>query len=211
VQYYSAEDEVLKQDDVGIPEINITSTLPFIDAEGVEDNAWSVQEKVKGTDLLAGVLQSGVTSGGWGFGTSYQSPGCIPGVEECETNDLLTKTEAFAITSEQLKINPFFRSSIFSGLTSSTSGSEVAARNHPYILAFETPVLSFSVGSTKLNIFTNEQPRPIFDMNVNAVGWPAERDLPENVVQWRHSDFKDVSYLYIHKVFDDIVSEGNMK
>lgn len=47
-------------------------------------------------------------------------------------------------------------------------------------------------------------------MNVNADEWPVERGL-NGGVQWLHSDFKDVSYLYTHKVFDHMVLEGLMR
>jgi len=209
VQYYSIEDEVLQQDDIGLPEDSI-----FEGIEGIDNNAWSVQEKSKGSDLLQAVLQAGVTSAGWGFGTNYQSPDCNPDFEVCETNALMDASTAFALTNEQLQLNPIFKPSVHSGLINPTSGSAIAERNHPYILAFEIPALSFGVGSTKLDVFDNELPRPVYDMNESdhVNGWPyAERGITDNIARWLHSDFKDVSYLYTHKVFDDMVEKGAMK
>jgi len=43
-----------------------------------------------------------------------------------------------------------------------------------------------------------------------ADDWPAERG-GEDEKAWFHSDFKDVSYRYTYKLFDDLVTEGALK
>lgn len=199
VQYYSNGEEVLARDDIGIP----------VFLEGADGrNAWSVQEKAKGTDLIAGVLVPGVTSGGWGFGTSYQSPICDPVFDDCETNEIMNPVTAFSITQDKLKENPFFKPFLNKDLTDAIAGGNEALKNFPYILAFEIPALSFAAGSTELDVFGFKR----FDMNANTTGWPfVERKINNGKASWFHSDFKDVSYLYTHKVFDDMVRQGKMR
>lgn len=43
-----------------------------------------------------------------------------------------------------------------------------------------------------------------------ADGWPEERGGETTIKKWRHSNFKDIAYRYTYKLFDNLVTEGNL-
>ena len=56
------------------------------------------------------------------------------------------------------------------------------------------------------------------DKNVNMQtsfesGWPAERSQPtdDEAYKWHHSDFDYVAYPFTYKLFNQIVTSGNLK
>jgi len=84
------------------------------------------------------------------------------------------------------------------------TGSSTAAENFPYIMGFEIPALSFAAGSTRLKPFGAENST---DMNTFTDIWPVDR----SDIAWRHSDYRDVAYLYTYDVYDNMVTEGGMR
>jgi hypothetical protein len=52
-----------------------------------------------------------------------------------------------------------------------------------------------------------------FDMNsLYQNGWPASRpSTGSEAFKWYHSDFREVAYLYVHKLFDEFVNQGSLK
>jgi hypothetical protein len=44
---------------------------------------------------------------------------------------------------------------------------------------------------------------------LKTVGWPAER-LSDEDEDWKHSDAKDISYRYVHTLYDTWVTKGNL-
>lgn len=46
-----------------------------------------------------------------------------------------------------------------------------------------------------------------FNMQTMQNGWPAERGLKAD---WKHSDIKDIAYLYVYKLFNELVGKGGL-
>ncbi len=96
-----------------------------------------------------------------------------------------------------------------SDLMSLTAANTEIIRSFPHDLSYEIPALSFAAGGTKI---------PSFDEGENAVnmnesmqsGWPEER-VPAEGRDWLHSDFKDISYRYVYKLFDHFVQHGGLQ
>lgn len=75
----------------------------------------------------------------------------------------------------------------------------------PHLLGHALPALSFSAGRNVLARISNQDNYNMFD---NKNSWPNERSSNQ---RWKHSDIKDVSYIYVRNVFDDFVSEGGLE
>ncbi len=77
-------------------------------------------------------------------------------------------------------------------------------------MAFGLPALSHAAGSTELS----DKIKPIKNTDMNTklktVGWPAERGPKIEDKNWLHSDAKDISYRYVHKLYDTWVEKGNL-
>jgi hypothetical protein len=74
------------------------------------------------------------------------------------------------------------------------------------------PALSYAVGRNAIeengivNVDMSDQLRS---------GWPLSRENDSGGVnpipRWKHSDIRDVAYLYVHKLFDVFTSEGEFQ
>jgi pimeloyl-ACP methyl ester carboxylesterase len=153
---------------------------------------WGSQEKLKGRMFEATDWLIGSAACGWGININdyfewYPGPGYNP-------TNLITK--------------PFFLKSypdLFS--TSSATAQAYASANNKALLAKAIPARTFAVGRNAVgstNIYKN------VDMNTTTYqnGWPSSRG---NNLNWRHSDIKNVSYLYNYEAYNYIVTEGNLQ
>jgi len=193
VQFYSSGEDVLQRATEGIP------LGPSV-FDGLGTNSWSVQEKVKGTNTVAASLMTGDVSGGWGF-NSFLRP-CPQNVNGCITsNSLMEPDNAFSISDPDLRTTTFFRG--FRDDLTGDNGNIVAEINFPYILGNEIPALSFAAGAIAIDRISSQ-----INMNDIPMSWPEERGL---TVRWRHSDYKNVAYLYTHPLFENMVIVGNMR
>jgi len=105
--------------------------------------------------------------------------------------------------------NPFFDPFENVQLVEINTGGAAVNISFPHDLGYEIPALSFAAGGTLSSIFS--QKGNVVDMNTEMTdGWPAVRG-GEDEKAWFHSDFKDVSYRYTYKLFDDLVAEGALK
>jgi hypothetical protein len=51
-----------------------------------------------------------------------------------------------------------------------------------------------------------------FNMQVEfETGWLTTRSTGDEAYNWHHSDFDYVAYPFVHKLFDEIVNDGNLK
>jgi hypothetical protein len=76
-------------------------------------------------------------------------------------------------------------------------------------LAESLPALTFAAGSNPIQIFNTRN----FDMMEMRNSWPDGRTAPTvdpDLRGWRHSDIKDMAYLYTHKVFEKFVNLGGL-
>jgi hypothetical protein len=114
--------------------------------------------------------------------------------------------DARVIPIANLKTQPWFDPFPFADLFSNNSSTANAAvaEHRSELLSRAIPALSHATGShpvTKagmIDVDINTQCR-------NGIAWPEERGTKPDNRSWLHSDFKDVSYLYVFKLFDQIV------
>ena len=94
-------------------------------------------------------------------------------------------------------------------LLQSENGHLFAQTYRDRILADAMPARTLPVGANSVPRFTP----PVgddrsFDMNALQHGWPTSR-LPRT--DWRHSDIREVAYVFVHPVFNQFVNLGNLK
>lgn len=187
----------------------IWNYLNLWDPEQVGTYAYSYNELMKGTEINPYSLTTDSMYGGWGFNTNVNDGhyiSCIDPVGDCgqmkpdEANKL-------ASNSALLKTKPFFNknpdnSSLFTNNFVSSSVLTTAMRER--MLANEIPALTFAVGhmgvinSPQIN---NVNIRDRFLINFR-VPWPRGTPLTP---EWRHSDFINVGYPYLYRLYDDFV------
>jgi hypothetical protein len=156
------------------------------------NEVWNNQERLKGRMETGQVLSSNY--GGWRF-TNHYNEGQVyyPQIPPAQTT---------SITDAELKQYSFFWPGP-AGLYGANGGNYASPQQHRNTLLAEmVPALSFAVGANPATRFGTR--------NVNMPddfknGWP--RANPS----WQHSDAKVVGYLYIHKLFDAVVSEAGLK
>ena len=117
---------------------------------------------------------------------------------------------AFAAAESKVTIS-FKRRDGDSNLFNDFSGSDFAKDNRNRLLAEAFPARTLAAGKNEVGAddFSDE-----FDMQTemktkkgNVNQWPAVRALrPE----WRHSDLKAVSYLYVYELFDKLTNPGGV-
>jgi len=118
------------------------------------------------------------------------------------------------LPGSQLQSNAFFDTSVDTALfTTNSSGSAYAAANRNIILADAIPAVTLAVGANHVGrLAPSGQPDRNFDMKTQLEnGWPASKSTGAEAFNWYHSDFKDVAYLYTYKLFNQMVTFGNLK
>jgi hypothetical protein len=90
-------------------------------------------------------------------------------------------------------------------LFTETGGSNYAQVHRDKLLAEAFPALSLLVGgnagATMEEFIPGET--EVFDMQTSFQnGWPQERGKDKD---WRHSDLRNVPYLYIYEIFEEMV------
>ena len=107
------------------------------------------------------------------------------------------------------------------GLTE-TVGHFFAIDKEGGLLGGAIPARSYALAS---NPFTEDATNIIdiqMDKTLNSNGstqnWPStrkraegERNPNKDKLQWKHSDFRNVAYLYVFDVFDEFVIKGDLK
>jgi hypothetical protein len=77
------------------------------------------------------------------------------------------------------------------------------------ISKFEAVLVTFAAGHQEVNILRDRN----FDINstLKTNGWPDERSSGKYGPNWLHNDMREVSYLYVHNLFDEYVQTGGLK
>ena len=153
--------------------------------------AWSMQELLKGTGLAL-VLPGVKDEGGWGFNRTHTVP--------LSATELL-KTE---FSDDELKMSPPFLPFSEDWLLTTNAVSEaqvlgVCAR----ILADGIPATTFAAGANAIGggfVDVNYH-----ELMSNKESWPEDR-MKGGQMRWEHSDIKDLSLPYVHKLFIRIVN-----
>jgi hypothetical protein len=162
---------------------------------------WGCQEKLKGRlseffDSLASCSYAG-----WGFnqddyGTSVEMPGEPPPPPVWQR---MPPETAQLIDPVELKTKPFFRkrpSELF-------SVNETAARTYAQQHLYELLGNAFPARTYGMAANAGPLGDPVDMQNsCKANGWP------RTTGEWRHSDLKDVAFLYTYPVFRHFVTTG---
>jgi hypothetical protein len=163
--------------------------------------AWALQEKLKGRMVNGMVL--GSPYGGWEFVDDYTittSSGTITYL-----NKSIPKDKANQLMPYDLKIRPFFNLGWASPLPE-PGGSDWAEVNRDQLLAEAIPSMTLPAGGpggSKMikSLLTDN----VIDMQSTFTNdWPEERTSSE-MDGWRHSDLKNVAYLYIYNIFNKML------
>jgi hypothetical protein len=205
--FYSSGEDVLRAY-AGTPPPDLFSSVPEtikgVLAGSAGIYAWAWQEKGKGRAAFDDFLAS--AHGGWRFNRFYDQP----------VGTRMPPSQANVLPGSQLRTNAFFD---FGSLDFfypdlnlyGANGSQYAAANRNRILADPIPALTLPVGA-------NPVPRlsPQFGENRNfnmpdefKNGWPSTR-ISEEQQKWHHSDFKDVAYTFVYRLFDEFVNQGDL-
>jgi transglutaminase-like putative cysteine protease len=210
--FFSSGEEVL-----GALTLNTPITQILVDeAQQLGSYAWAVQEKLKGGNPIP-IDIIGHSLGGWGFNfddteyftTTYSELGI-------GTNVPIPPTETNNIDDIALKGKPFFKKGTDLDLyLPGITGSTYAANNMNRLMADGMPALTLPMGGNEIIIDKLDYKFDLdnnYDMqsrfkNANK-DWPQIREDKQN---WRHSDLMNVSYPFVHNLFDTLVSLGGLK
>ena len=161
-------------------------------------SAWQKQEVLKGIDLLVGTLD-----GGWGFHCWQEMVSISPPTFQTKH---YTPEEANAMVLDgSVRTHPVFdrgESSMFSAIISE---SDI---NH--ILAYNIPAVSSATGIRRL---PSNCP-VVGNFNLNTTDFKSSewgRNHPVYEKRWLHSDVKDMTFQYVYRFFEDIVTKGTLK
>ena len=168
-----------------------TANPPWL-LEGMTDStsnyAWQKQETLKGGRGLAGTAY-----GGWGFhfwriaGFDYH----------------YTSTEALEmVTDGSITNNPIFNRGYTPMLTQRFNLAEEMCALAKYVPAVSSPVGGMPV-------FTSDEHAADLNSNRFRAGWTLDSARGNG---WKHSDMKDMAYIYVWPLYDEIVKEkGGLK
>jgi pimeloyl-ACP methyl ester carboxylesterase len=211
--FYSSGEEVLRTHTGLTPDFSGYVGNAIIDAvfKGTPLSAyvWALQEKEKGRTPLNTVL--GSFHGGWKFNDTSYGTNHVAGPTEH-----MSPANGALLPDPQLRTNAFF-DLIGPGYTVDlalygTSGSGFAQTNRNRLLSDTIPALTLPIGAnsaTNLDIRAGEKRN--FDMNTELKnGWPLTRSSGEGL-NWHHSDFREVAYLFTWPMFAKLVQQGDLK
>lgn len=106
--------------------------------------------------------------------------------------------------------DPFFSDNALYG----ANGSAYAIANRNRILSDAIPALTLAIGANPVPALSPPVNVVERNFNMNALyenGWPANRLSSSETNNWHHSDFKDVAYTFIYKLYTNWVSAGNLQ
>jgi hypothetical protein len=216
--FYSLGEEVLREDSddppstvIGGVSQEVINYIGWFGNAGVPFGtyAWVWQEKGKGTAAHDWFI--GSTHGGWKFSyywvDSFGNP-LSPSIMNDTLNSILQNQPMFSVGSSQ-------NGPPDQDLRGDEYGSAFAQAHRDRILSDAIPALTLPVGANHVDKFA---PRNGDDKNFNMqtsfeTGWPAARSQPtdEEAYKWHHSDFDYVAYPFTYKLFNQIVTSGNLK
>jgi hypothetical protein len=207
--FYSTGDEVLATYTGETPEIQV----PDVWNSNLGRYAWVLQEKWKGRELPL----ASTDLMGWGFNqNSYQTTEIVDGGLP-ETHPWYPAIANSLIRNDQLLTEPFFRKpsagQLGQLLFEPTADAAEVKGIRDELLALAFPSLTLVTGGWRggdmsyRNFILEEN---LFNMNdpLKKDGWPSNRGLDKD---WKHSDIKDIGYVFSKEIFIQIVENGGLK
>ncbi len=154
--------------------------------------SWTLQEKLKGRMWFD---VGGSDYGGWEFNSSSYA--------------LSDKATANATPVDQIKVLPFFRLGEASEVAE--PGGSSLVENPDYrdrLLADAIPATTLPAGGPGGMIFLTSRTLPkenVVNMQEKFTNdWPVERKAKGDL-RWKHSDLRNVPYLYIYKIYNGML------
>ena len=182
---------------------------------------WAWQEKLKGLMPANFLLSS--DHGGWQFNEAYETYAYLGGSYYWEP---ASPTTAAALTTSQLQTNAFFNFATQTGFVlftndlalESSSGSSYAQANGNRILSDAIPCLTLPLGANAdTNLDVEFGGTRNFNMQSSYENsWPLGRGAGQYPAgtpfgEWHHSDVRAVAYTFTYKLFNQMVTVGNLK
>lgn len=92
-----------------------------------------------------------------------------------------------------------------------STGSAIAADavKHTQLLNEAIPALSLALGSTSSDRLPVARNYNMPDIFADRAGWPRSLDGATNLPRWHHSDMREVAYLYLSGLYDELSSIAN--
>lgn len=166
-------------------------------------NFWALQESLKGTEYVEHApddLRMN-SEGGWGYNPYYANRFGYVTQPNRRMTSRFRKT-ILKLTDVDLMQHPVFKPFNESWLctTNGISTNAISAAMRARILADGIPAMSFAAGANPLakTVIGNID----YGNCKSRTGWPRKDG------SWRHSDIKNIAYIYNEKFFEKIV-EGN--
>ncbi len=194
--FYSSGEEVLANGTGAVP---LPGTI----------RSWAYQEFSKGRSFVTGggIFHDG--NGGWVFGDHWK----VPNGED--STRLRMPAEAALIDRNQIGQLPFFLRFANPKFHDPALGSAEALKYEEVsrALAEALPALSYATGANYVTAFGDLRNSDLNADTSRVNGWPAGRanDAKEEMRGWRHSDMREVAYLYTYFPFDEFVRIGGLK
>ncbi len=203
--FYSTGDEVLATHTGESPDIQ----SPDVWNSNLGRYAWVLEEKWKGRDLPLGSTDLM----GWGFNQIYQTTDAVGGGLP-ETHPWYPAIANSLIHNEQLLSEPLFRKPSAGQLGHLLFGPTIDAADvtgiRDELLALALPSLTLVTGGGLGGDIQRDRRFSLF-VNMNDPskknGWPSVRGLDTD---WKHSDIKDVGFIFSKEIFKYIVENGGL-
>lgn len=189
--FYSTGEDVLDKQE-GILQIDILK-MAFKGGQ----YAWEVQEKLKARLPLN--LHEQNTAFGWSIDSSSYP---------------VSTDVANQLPTELLKKTPFFQKGDKDGPLFTDNPGDHVKQNLKRLLGEALPARTMAAGKNEIltyknNIDMQSQMKTIKGpLNNRITYWPAER---EDDVSWKHNDMRDMAYLYVYNLFEEMVRRGKLK
>jgi hypothetical protein len=170
-------------------------------------NAWALQEKAKG---FLSFNYGGSDYGGWAFASPYVVT--TPTGTISYSNNTTPLATANLLAPDELKVQPFFKLGQASPLVG-PDGSGWAEAHRIQLLAEAIPATTVAMGGAGGKTVNPEiiaTKRNLDMQNTFANGWPQER-IDKGDMRWKHSDIRNVSYLYNYKIFEKLANPTGVK
>ena len=200
--YYSSGDEIFEEMSTTPSALSgvfhwptFQTSWPFVDLSSMftpSVNAWQKQEVLKGVDNVAGTL-----AGGWGF---HYVSNAIPAVASWR---IYTPEEAHTMVNDGSVVT----NAVFARNATAMFNPSATQDAQWETLAKYIPAVSTATGKRIVH------PDNVDNCDLNGAdyrsGWG--RPQSEGVQPWFHSDMKNMSYLFINSLYNDIVTNGGLR
>jgi hypothetical protein len=199
VNFYSSGEDVVENPKSSSSLVILDMITNFDTAKG----AWGHQEMIKGSAGAGGLAFSRV-QGGWWRRSNFDDP---------------------VVSVDVLRTNPRFRLFLEGDLFSEDAGTGSIKASESRVLydvlARGIPALSYAAAANPVPAFT---PSRNFDMESSGrvekgkeadgntiFEWPTEgHDDEYRANRWNHSDLKNVALPYVHKMYQNMLTQGEL-